>query len=258
MTIEENHDFPRRHVRPTRARKAAVAVARSIVDEITDRDYVPGTKLPPERDMVTRYNVGRGTLRESLRFLELTGVVVMRAGPGGGPVVAAPDAHDLAGLLGLYLQLHPTPFGAIVEAREVLEPAIACLAAKNITRDQLAELSLSIESMDRHIADESSFLYENDKFHEGVASASANPLFAMLIGSLHLITDGLPLGVDYPLARRVAVLEAHRAIYEAIATGNADEAEATMLRHMTEFRRYVHRSFPAVFDRMLRWSDVAP
>ncbi|MFC8830424.1 FadR/GntR family transcriptional regulator [Streptomyces sp. NPDC057137] len=233
-------------------------VARSIVDEITDRGYAPGTKLPPERDMVERYGVGRGTLRESLRFLELTGVIVMRAGPGGGPIVAAPDAQDFAGLLGLFLQLNPTPFGAVIQARQVLEPAIAGLAARNATPELLQVLADNIESMERFIDDEQSFLIDNDQFHEAVATAAGNPLFSLLTASLHRITDGMTLGVDYPLSRRKAVLAAHRRIYEAVERRDAEAAEAAMYQHMDEFRKYVKKTFPKVQDRFLRWTDIAP
>jgi DNA-binding FadR family transcriptional regulator len=258
MAEDEGPLPARRRTRPPRARKAAVAIAQQIVDEITDRAYAPGTKLPTEKDMVARYDVGRGTLRESLRFLELNGVIVLKAGPSGGPIVASPDAHNLAGLLGLFLQLRPTPFGAIVEARSVLEPAIARMAAKNATPEMLKAISASIDAMERFIEDEEAFLVENETFHEAVANASGNTLFELLLSSLHLITDGMPVGVSYPMPRRRAVVRAHRAIFEALNARDADGAEAAMAQHMAEFKRYVQRTFPAVLDQRLRWTDIAP
>lgn len=249
---------PQRRLRPTRARKTAVTIAQSIVDEITDRGYAPGTRLPPERDMAASYAVGRGTLRESLRFLEFNGVVTMKAGPGGGPIVAAPDGHDLAGILGLFLQLRPTSFGAIVEAREFLEPAIARMAAANATDEALADIESSLLSMEKWLDDEDAFLLENDRFHDAVSDAAGNPLFSLLISSLHQITDGIPLGVTYPAARRKAVLRAHQAIFSAIASRDPAAAEAAMSAHMIEFKSYVQKAYPSAFDRMLRWSDIAP
>lgn len=248
----------RRVVRSPRARKAAVAIAQSIVDEITDRGYAPGTKLPREKDMLAHYDVGRSTLRESLRFLELNGIIVLKAGPSGGPMVATPDAHNLAGVLGLFLQLQPTPFSAIVEARLVLEPVIARLAAANISEEQLSTLGHSIESMQRFVEDEEAFLVENERFHETTATASGNPLFSLLISSMHQITDGMPIGVSYPQRRREAVIRAHSSIYEALRNRDCDAAHATMSRHMTEFQRYVEKNYPSVNDKRLRWSDIAP
>jgi GntR family transcriptional regulator, transcriptional repressor for pyruvate dehydrogenase complex len=258
VTDQELFGPARRPARPARARKAAVAIAQSIVDEITDRGHPPGTKLPAEHEMVSRFGVGRATLRESLRFLELNGIIMLKPGPSGGPVVMAPDARNLAGILGLFLQLHPTPFSVVVEAREILEPITARMAAGRVDEETLRVLKSSIEGMVRYIDDEEAFLIENERFHEAVATASGNTLFSLLISSMHLITDGMQIGVTYPLKRRRAVLKAHEAIYAAIAAGDPDTAEESMRRHMAEFRRYVERNFAPVYEKRLRWSDVAP
>ena len=93
----------RRRSRPARSRKTAMVIAQAIVEEISRRRFPPGSMLPPERDMLVKYDVGRGTLRESLRFLEMSGVITIKPGPGGGPVVCEPDSRDLAGSLGLSL-----------------------------------------------------------------------------------------------------------------------------------------------------------
>ena len=54
-----------------RPQKTAVLVAQRIVGDIQRRGHKAGDRLPPERVMLDEYNIGRGTLRESLRFLEL-------------------------------------------------------------------------------------------------------------------------------------------------------------------------------------------
>ena len=66
------------------APKTAMIVARRIVRDIDRLSLQPGDKLPPERVMLEEYQVGRGTLRESLRFLELQGIISLKPGPGGG------------------------------------------------------------------------------------------------------------------------------------------------------------------------------
>jgi GntR family transcriptional repressor for pyruvate dehydrogenase complex len=67
----------------SRAPKTAMIVARRIVRDIDRLSLGPGDKLPPERVMLEEYQVGRGTLRESLRFLELQGIISLKPGPGG-------------------------------------------------------------------------------------------------------------------------------------------------------------------------------
>ncbi len=247
---------PYRRARPARAHKAAMTIAQEIVEEISENNYAPGTKLATEREMLERYGVGRGTLRESLRFLEMNGVITMKPGPGGGPISGNPDARDLAGTLGLFLQIHHTPFRAIVEVRQDIEPIIAGLAAKNASPEHLDRIWRSVEFMKENLDDEKLFLEANEKFHEFVAWASGNTVFALLIGSLHWITDGSPLGVDYPKERRGAVLAAHERVYMAIAAHDAEGARNAMERHISEFDRYLDRYYPAVYGSQLNWGDI--
>jgi DNA-binding FadR family transcriptional regulator len=249
---------PRRRPDGRRPQKVSLAIAQRIVDDVSLDHLGPGTKLAGERDMMSRFGTGRGTLRESLRFLEMTGVLTVKAGPHGGPIVSEPDAADLAGVLGVFMQMRGLPFKALVSAREILEPELAALAAESGTPEVVAEIGDTIEGMGSFLDDEENFLAENDRFHSAVATASGNDLFALLITSLHLITDGTPLGIGYPRSRRNAVLQAHQAVYEAIQAADAEGARWAMRRHMREFRRYVESRYPEVYERVIRWRDIAP
>jgi GntR family transcriptional regulator, transcriptional repressor for pyruvate dehydrogenase complex len=248
---------PNRKSRRPRGQKLALLVAQEIVSEITTRGLGSGSTLPPEREMLATYEVGRGTLRESLRFLEMQGVISIKPGPGGGPIVNSPDSRDLAQTLGLFLQLLETRFSSIVEARMVLEPAMAASAAVRIDPAHLEEMRLSVERMESRVGDDAYFLEENERFHEVIAWSSGNSLFGLLITSLHWITDGTALGVDYPERRQKAVIVAHRAIYEAIASGDPDTARAAMERHIREFAKYIEQRYPGVWESHLRWDQLS-
>jgi GntR family transcriptional regulator, transcriptional repressor for pyruvate dehydrogenase complex len=208
--------------------------------------------------MIAQYRVGRGTLRECLRYLEMNGVISMRPGPGGGPVVAEPTAHDFASTLGLFLELKRTTFGAILEVREVLEPAIAAAAARACRPEVVSALTDSVQRMEAGLGDLSQFLEENERFHRLIATSAGNPVFELLIGSLDYITDGSRLGIDFPPKRREAVCQAHRVIADAIAAGDAVAAESAMHRHVHEFRRYASKNYPVAERSALRWRDIAP
>jgi GntR family transcriptional repressor for pyruvate dehydrogenase complex len=249
---------PRRRPESRRAHKAALSIAQRIVDDITEGDLPPGTKLASERDMLERFSAGRGTLREALRFLEMTGALTVKAGPHGGPVVTKVNGQHLASVLGLFLQLRRVPFKAIVTAREILEPELAGLAAENLTDKVSAEIADSIEGMRAFLDDEQNFLAENDRFHAAVAAASGNDLFALLISSLHSITDGVPFGLSYERSRRENVLRSHEEIYEAIRNRDSEGARWAMRKHMRRFTERVSADFPAAFEKPLRWRDLAP
>src|ERR1700728_4543760 len=87
-----------------RSLKASELIARDLASYIVDQDLPEGTALPPEREMVASFGVGRNTLREALRILETRGVITIRSGPGGGPVVRRPRPSDLGEAMTLILQ----------------------------------------------------------------------------------------------------------------------------------------------------------
>ena len=237
-----------------RPQKTAVLVAQRIVADIQQRGNKPGDRLPPERVMLEEYNIGRGTLRESLRFLELQGIIVLKPGPGGGPVVQQPDGSGLATALTLLLQFENAPFRTITEARTALEPMMAQLAALRMGEEQLAELKYSVDHMLDKVGDESVFLEMNKRFHDIIAHNSGNVLFGHLIDTLLGMLDGTAIGVDYPEHRRVAVHKAHAAIYEALAAKDPTAAASAMHDHIIEYANYVERKFPEVLNTPISWT----
>jgi DNA-binding FadR family transcriptional regulator len=129
-----------------RAPKAAEVVADDLAGHILLTGMNEGDVLPNEREMTELFGVGRGTLREALRILETQGVITIRPGPGGGPVVRRPRPDDLAGNLTLLLQLMDVPFGQVLQAREVVEPLLSEMAGNPV-------LQVVAESLRRITAD---------------------------------------------------------------------------------------------------------
>lgn len=247
----------RRRRRGHRPQKTSMLVAHRIVSDIVRAGLAPGTALESEREMLQHYEVGRGTLREAVRFLELQGVLNMKIGPGGGPVVTTPDARHLANTLALLLQFSGATFRAVVEARLLLEPVIAEHSARAPHAEAIDELGRCVDRMLEHLDDSHTFLEENARFHDLVALASGNLLFWFILSSLHWIIDGSALGVDYPERQRRAVVAAHREIYEALRDGQPEAAAASMRSHMEEYLTYLERRYPRVMDQAVPWDPVS-
>src|SRR5438132_5947016 len=119
-------------------------IAQRIVRDIVRAGMSPGELLPPERVMLEKYATGRGTLREALRLLESQGVISLKPGPGGGPVLQTPSASHLGSMLMLLMQLNRASYHVIVEVRNAIEPVISELAAEQISEASLAELAQTI------------------------------------------------------------------------------------------------------------------
>jgi GntR family transcriptional repressor for pyruvate dehydrogenase complex len=115
---------------PKRSEKVSESVARRILADITDSAIAPGGQLPSEGEMLRRFAVGRGSLREALRILEVYGVIAVRPGPGGGPVVRSVGSSDFARAATFYFQLGGARFQEVIEARREMEQMMARLAAQ--------------------------------------------------------------------------------------------------------------------------------
>jgi DNA-binding FadR family transcriptional regulator len=220
--------------------KAAMLVAQRIVRDALRDNLKPGDLLLPERTMLEKYQTGRGTLREALRLLEFQGVIALKPGPRGGPVLQSPDASHLASTVVLLMQMKEAPFRTIVEVRSAMEPMISSLAASRMSAE---------------IDDQHSFLDANKRFHDIIAWSSGNTLFGYIIDSLLGIMDGTVLGVDYPSPRRAAILKAHESIFEALKSRDPEASEARMREHIEEYERYAERKFPQVLKEVVPWDS---
>jgi DNA-binding FadR family transcriptional regulator len=212
--------------------------------------------LPPERAMLETYETGRGTLREALRLLEFQGVIALKPGPGGGPILLNPAPSHLASTLQLLMQLNQAPYRVIVEVRTALEPMISRLAAERISDESLAELARTIDQMRGNLDDRDSFLDANKRFHGVIAWSSGNVLLAYIVDSLLGILDGTAIGIDYPGDRRAAILGAHEGIYAAIARHDAAASAERMQEHIEAYSRYAQRKFPEIMEQTITWDRL--
>ncbi|MBT0772514.1 FadR family transcriptional regulator [Kineosporia sp. J2-2] len=240
----------------TKPQKTALLLAQRIVRDIEQQGLGPGEKLPPERLMMDSYDAGRGTLRESLRFLELQGVLSFKPGPGGGPVIRRPTADSLGTTLALLLQFDHARYRVVVEARAAFEPLMAQLAAERITADRLGELEQTLVDMEAGLTDAEVYLDANRRFHRTIAWASDNSLFGFLVDAMVGAMDisGHTQGIEYPARRRQSVLKAHRGIYEAIAGARPAEAGEAMGAHVGEYLAYAERKYPEALDKPITWN----
>src|SRR4051812_17373008 len=235
--------------------KAAMLVAQRIMGDVVAGRLKPGNLLLPERTMLEKYQTGRGTLREALRLLEFQGVIALKPGPRGGPVLQDPDASHLASTLVLLMQLKDAPFRSIVEVRTAMEPMISRLAAERMSEESLAELGGTIDSMRENLDDQMTFLEANKRFHDIIAWSSGNPLFGYIVDSLLGIMDGTVIGVDYPGHRRAAILKAHEEIFEALKSRDPEASQARMTEHIQAYERYAERKFPQVLKEIIPWDS---
>lgn len=240
----------------SRPQKTALLVAERIVEDIARRGNTAGDRLPPEHLMLSEYGVGRGTLRESLRYLELQGVITLKPGPGGGPIVQQPDGGTLAATLSLLMQFENAPFSTIMEARAAMEPSIARLAAERMGPEELEELRLNVAATRAGSGEGATFTDNSEQFHALVARGSGNALFGYLFDAMVGILAGATMGVEYPKRQRDHTCRIHEEIYSAIAGRDPQSAHDLMARHISDHHTYLQKRFRSALEQPIRW-DLA-
>ncbi len=219
--------------KPVRRRgKVTEEIVRALQERISRGELKPGDQLPPERQLAELFRASRGSIREALRALELAGLIHSRQ--GGGNFVAESPPSALAIPLDNFLERQRQSLRDLYEARQMLEPRLAFLAAERATRADVERLRQALERQERDLqAEELSVAYDADRgFHLAIAEATHNQTFIKLHNYLSdLVSESRREAVDSP-ARREQALADHRAICEAIARGDGPAASAAMLQHL--------------------------
>jgi DNA-binding FadR family transcriptional regulator len=237
-----------------RSDKIAELVAREIVRDIAGRQLEPGTVLPSETIMQATYSVGRASLREALRILEVQGLIQIKPGPGGGPVVSEVSSQEFGRMATLYFHMSGATFRELVEARLIMEPVMAGLAARRQDAEGLKRLKASVHaSEDMAIVDDPEYLKMSTEFHGIVAGISGNKILDIFGRSIKDVFTERVSGMIFPVSARDRVRTDHEAIAQAILRGQPARAERLMRAHMEEFAEFITQRYPGLLDEVVDW-----
>jgi len=237
-----------------RAEKVPEIVARKILREIVQDGLGAGDRLPPEAAMLARFGVGRASLREALRILETHGLIRIKPGPQGGPVVTAPTAADYGQTTTLYLHRGGATFGELVEARRVIEPVMARMAAERLT-DELAERLRDAVAAGWDALEQRPEVWSaaSEAFHTVLAGATGNRVLDLYAGALVAIERNrlAPLFTD--LDDRKRTLRVHDRIAEAVLNRDADRAEDLTRKHMQALTKVWQTNYARQMSDVVEW-----
>lgn len=241
--------------RPPRKDKLANNVAQSLLGDIRRLGLSAGDQLPKEADMLVEYRVGRGTMREALRVLETCGLIALKPGPRGGPVVQSVRPEDFGRVASLFFQFAEVTYREVVEARLILEPMAARLAAERQKGSPAARELLSLARSGVDAPDDGAYLHITGDFHGSVIALSGNSLITLVSQSLAEIYRDRVQGVLFPKTRQKDVHSVHTDVAEAILAGDGARAEALMRDHMDQYAHYVAKKHPALLDEIIIWGN---
>jgi len=193
---------------------------------LRDGQYLPGDRLPSERELSERLGVNRNAVREAIRALTLLGVVQTR--PQSGSMLS----DRLEGMLRLpfeflMLMLRPS-YQDIQEMRSLIEVHAAGLAAERRTEADVEQIEAALEELKEASRELNSTGPANRRFHRAVAAAAHNRLleyvlFCLLEARSDYIRTVSPIGTG-----RREQNDNHERILDSIRSGDAAAARQAM------------------------------
>jgi GntR family transcriptional repressor for pyruvate dehydrogenase complex len=239
-----------------RSSKMAEKLARQIVEDMTIADRQPGEMLPAEAEMIQSYGVGRATLREALRVVEMLGLITVKSGPKGGPVVKELSGADFARMAKFHFVARGCTYREILMARIAIEPLMARLAAETRDKRAMALLQAALDEADSiDPNDEPEWWRVSDLFHSAIASISGNNVLNFLGQSLREIYRSRVRTSLMPPNIREHVKKVHSGIADAIFRGNGAVAEKLMRDHMLEFGKRSDKLHAQRLREKVSWSS---
>ncbi|MEQ9039577.1 MAG: FCD domain-containing protein [Silicimonas sp.] len=252
MTAEEPFRIDRaRRSRPQR-------VAEEIKQWVVEKGMEPGDRLPGEAELIDRFGMSKGTIREAMRLLQAQGLVVTKTGPGGGSFVGEVSADRANALLANYFYFQNISIDDIYAVRIALEPEIAGMLAGRLSDHQIRRLEAVMatyaepagtpdEERQQHI--------DSLRFHALLAEFSDNRVLGFFVGFMsQILTDLTVFRKLYSEPNRQLWAEGRQHqldLVEALRSGDAEQARTIMREHMELARRLMEDQEAVVMKRFI-------
>lgn len=211
----------------------------SVVDEVIDRlialivneNLKPGDKFPTERELISRLAVGRSSLREAIKTLSAVGALEVKR--GSGIIVGHGDTSILAKPLAWGMFLSRSSVGEIIEARSVIETALAGWAAERRSDEDVAIIGELLDKLEKSQNDKKNYIEYDLKFHLAIANAAQNKVLIQVLNIFqHILRVWMEITYDETQGAKDSMI-AHHKIYEAILARDADAASRIMQEHIS-------------------------
>jgi GntR family transcriptional repressor for pyruvate dehydrogenase complex len=198
---------------------------------VTEGRLKPGDRMPSIEALAEEFSVGRTSVREALRALELVGIVEIRH--GGGTFIRQDVSGFFLKPLSWSALLDRSRIAGLAEARRCMESELAAMAAQRATPEAVAEIERQLLRMEAVCHQPDEYVRIDPQFHVSVWRAAGNEVMLnMLTSILDLLRRVIAAAVSNAPVSIEAGLLAHRQIYEAIAGRDPEGARFSMRRHL--------------------------
>jgi GntR family transcriptional regulator, transcriptional repressor for pyruvate dehydrogenase complex len=176
------------------------------------------------------------SVREAYRSLEELGLLTIRRGAEGGAFIADIDHRPVMRSLSLMLRLGKTSNDEITEARLLIEPPIARLAARRARPEDVERLQSVVRQQEAALRRHGHYGPFDLQFHRSVAECARNLPLKVLMDALSDLTVEVVAGLDLPSGVQHQVCDSHRLIADAIGQRDEQAAYDLMLHHVAQIQ----------------------
>lgn len=222
-------------------------VVEQIQEAIISGKITAGEHLPAERELKEQFNVSRGTLREALRVLEQKGLIQIKTGVSGGPIVKGVSTDQMTESLALLIRQQKVSLSQLAEFREGVEGIVASLAAARAKAEDVARLKQLLTEAETFLKGGASdrwnnFIRVDELMHMELARITGNQLYMSV---LQTISNNIHTYYERFLAREEPlVMENFRDlanIVAAVESGNGQLAASLAQDHVRRFNSYMEK-----------------
>lgn len=225
---------------PVKNTKVYEEVIEQIKTMITSGELKKGEKLPPERELVEKFQVSRTSVREALRALQIIGLIESKQ--GGGNYIRDSFEDNLIEPLSLMFVLQNSKKMEILELRRVLEVETARLAAKKIKDEPLLRMKEIVDIMKETLDEEYNVVLDKE-FHYIIAKESGNRLIVSILTAVSSLIDSFIKEAREAILsheeNRETLTKHHENIYLALAAHDEEQAGQVMQEHMDLIIRHM-------------------
>jgi len=196
-----------------KAEKVSDRIIAQIRDAILSGQLKPGDRLASEKELMTQFEVSKATMRESLRVLEVLGLIEVRKGISGGAFVAKVDMRTTIHSLINFIHFQPVSIREITMLRYLIEPTVARIAASRFTSEDENNLRKIIGESIEPAGFE---LSREIGFHRYLARMAGNTLLTLMIDFIDNLLEDIKGRLDLGSRFYEEVRKAHQIILECL------------------------------------------
>lgn len=225
---------------PIENRRAFEQVSTRIKELIFQGVLKPGHRLPSETHLASQFNVGRQTIREALRLLELSGFIVIQKGGAGGPIIANTIITRISALFLDAFRMRNVSMKDLTVARLEIEKIILNYAVDNAEPSDIRALRENVKAAKSKIANNQLATEENLHFHRLLATASKNHMFIITLEAILAMVGDFLSQIGPTVETSGSVVYYHELILEAIVEKDRVRAVHFLEEHICEVRDRLH------------------